>query len=248
MNRYVLYCDNLTAQTHDSFKSAVSEISGVAWFGLPKATDLWQPVDAGYAQLLKVLMRQQFENWLDDDEHAERWYANEKPFTASERRVLITHWGGNAYKKLCSPQYDDLRLQIFVKTGCLMTSDGSDDHLVKPEGLADYVIPPPSLFIQPASAEPQTIGVEQEEMPADVEEAEPIEPEETDDNLIDEEKDRILNDDLTSLVVRYEHCMVTAGSLAILYILIQSCVSIKLSLMMALLTTSNPAISTMLKL
>ena len=195
LNRYVLYCDNLTAQTHDSFKSAVSEKSGVAWFGLPKATDLWQPVDAGYAQLLKVLMCQQFENWLDDDEHAERWYANEKPFTASERRVLITHWGGNAYKKLCSPQYDDLHLQIFVKTGCFMTSDGSDDHLVKPEGLADYVIPPPSLFIQPASAEPQTIGVEQEEMPADVEEAEPIEPEETDDNLIDKEKDIILNDD-----------------------------------------------------
>ena len=111
------FCDN--AQTQDSFKSAVSDKSGVVWLGLPKGTDLWQPVDAGYAQLLKVLMRHDFENWLDDDEHADLWYANENPFTASERRVLITYWGGNAYHKLCSPVYDEFRIEIFVKTVAL---------------------------------------------------------------------------------------------------------------------------------
>ena len=90
LDRYVLFCDNLTAQTQDSFKSAVSDKSGVVWLGLPKGADLWQPVDAGYAQLLKVLMRHDFENWLDDGEHTDRWYANENPFTASERSVLST--------------------------------------------------------------------------------------------------------------------------------------------------------------
>ena len=47
-----------------------------------------------------------------------------------------------------------------------MTSDGSDDKLVKPEGLTDYVIPSLSLFIQPSSASPEPIDVEAEETPA----------------------------------------------------------------------------------
>ena len=76
-----------------------------------------------------------------------------------------------------------------------MTSDGCDDNLVKPEGLTEYVIPPPSLFIQPSYASPEPIDVEAEEMPADTEENdEPMEPEEMDDQL-DDDEDRILNDD-----------------------------------------------------
>ena len=58
LDRYVLFCDNLTVQIQDSFKSAVSGQSGGVWYCMPKVTDLWQPVDAGYAQLLKILMRQ----------------------------------------------------------------------------------------------------------------------------------------------------------------------------------------------
>ena len=46
LDGYVLFCDNLTAQTQDSFKSVISDKSGVLWLGLPKGTDLWQPVDA----------------------------------------------------------------------------------------------------------------------------------------------------------------------------------------------------------
>ena len=30
-------------------------------------------------------------------------------------------------------------------TGCLLTADGSEDNLVKPEGLDDYVVPAPSI-------------------------------------------------------------------------------------------------------
>ena len=60
----------------DSFKSAVSAQPGVVWYGMPKDTDLWQPVDAGYIHHLKVLVRQDFEAWLND-----------KPLTATDRRV-----------------------------------------------------------------------------------------------------------------------------------------------------------------
>ena len=47
--RFVLFCDNLTAQVSDEFRQAVSSLGGVVWYGLPNATDLWQSVDAGYA-------------------------------------------------------------------------------------------------------------------------------------------------------------------------------------------------------
>ena len=32
-----------------------------------------------------------------------------------------------------------------MKTGCSITSDGSEDHLIKPEGLPEYQVPPASL-------------------------------------------------------------------------------------------------------
>ena len=48
---FVLFCDNLTAPVSDEFKECVSQLNGVVWYGLPNATDMWQPVDAGYAQI-----------------------------------------------------------------------------------------------------------------------------------------------------------------------------------------------------
>ena len=110
LKRYVLLCDNLTAQTKDEFLQAVSETKGVVWYGLKNVTDLWQQVDAGYAQLLKVLIDQAHHKWLDSDENAERWYGNEESFTTKEWRIIITHWCGEAYQKLCSSVYDSFRL------------------------------------------------------------------------------------------------------------------------------------------
>ena len=75
-NRFVLPCDNLSAQISTEFKEAVSDLDGVVWFGLPNATDLWQPVDAGYAELLKVFMKQQHHKWFDSDDNADRWYGS----------------------------------------------------------------------------------------------------------------------------------------------------------------------------
>jgi len=50
--------------------------------------------------------------------------------TASERRILISHWVGEAWNKLCAPEYDNLRRRCWEKTGCLMTADGSEDPSV----------------------------------------------------------------------------------------------------------------------
>ena len=80
--RFVLFCDNLTAQVSDEFKECVSQPNGVVWYGLPNATDLWQPVDAGYVQILKMLICQAQRRWLDDDENAEKWYGHDSSFTS----------------------------------------------------------------------------------------------------------------------------------------------------------------------
>ena len=196
LSRYVLLCDNLTAQTSDQFLDTIAGINkGVVWFGLKNATDLWQQVDAGYAQLLKVLVDQAHHKWLDSDENAERWYGNgnEPKFTAKERRILITQWCGEAYKKLCQPTYDAFRLQLWRKTGGLLTADGSDDGLVKPEGLADYEVPPPLEYLEPTPVPPSsnaTDGPNEEQVEEDEEVEEEEEPNESEE-AVDEETDRM---------------------------------------------------------
>ena len=145
-SKFVLFCDNLTAQCTDEFKEEVLNINGVVWYGLQSATDLWQTVDSGYSKLLKVLMTEQHNRWLDDDNNAEHWYGNEKPYSAKERRILISHWAGEAYKKLCSTDYDTFCFKIWQKAGCLMTADGTSDDKIKPEGLNHYQVPPPMLL------------------------------------------------------------------------------------------------------
>ena len=64
--KYVLFVDNLTAQQTDHFKKAVSDLKGVVWYRLKNATDLWQVVDAGIAQTLKILTGRNYQKWLDD--------------------------------------------------------------------------------------------------------------------------------------------------------------------------------------
>eukprot|EP00794_Sanderia_malayensis_P002636 gene2636-3050_t len=59
------------------------------------------------------------------------------------RRILLTHWVGEAYEKLQSGSYDAALYSYFQKTGYLNTSDGSDDGNIKPEGLQNYIVPPP---------------------------------------------------------------------------------------------------------
>ena len=81
----------------------------VSWSGMGCQTQhtcvLWQPVDAMFGELLKVLIKQEHNSWLDCDENADRWYGNTEPFSAKERRLLITHSVGNAYNKLISQDY-----------------------------------------------------------------------------------------------------------------------------------------------
>ena len=82
----------------DDFKDAVTGAKGLFWYGVSSATDLWQPVDSGYAATLKALIAVEHRKRLDTDNHSDKWFSNEEPYTAKERRILITHWAGQRGK------------------------------------------------------------------------------------------------------------------------------------------------------
>ena len=46
-----------------------------------------------------------------------------------------------------------MQKNVFQKTSCLLTTDGSKDRLIKLEGLPDYELPPVSV-LNPASTAP----------------------------------------------------------------------------------------------
>ena len=103
-----LWITNLEGQKPEPFKDAVSASNGLVWYGLANATDIWQPVDAGYGKILKSLIKQHSFEWLDDDDdNRDCWYEN-SVFTSSEKRILITKWVGMAYREPCKPKYDRL--------------------------------------------------------------------------------------------------------------------------------------------
>ena len=56
LERHVLLLDNLEAHIQIEFREAVKMLSGIVWYRLPNARDLWQPVDAGYTEVLKALI------------------------------------------------------------------------------------------------------------------------------------------------------------------------------------------------
>ena len=81
-----MLCNNLEDQKAEVFKESVEALGGIVWYGVANATDIWQPIDAGYAQFLKVLIKQEFFNWLDDEDNIDKWYG-ETVFNASEKRI-----------------------------------------------------------------------------------------------------------------------------------------------------------------
>ena len=46
-------------------------------------------------------MGQEHHKWVVDKGYATRWCGNEEPYSAKERRILITYGAGEAHTKLC---------------------------------------------------------------------------------------------------------------------------------------------------
>ena len=96
---FVLFCDNLTAQVTEEFLQAVRENNGIVWLGVTGATDIWQPADCDIGRMLKQTISRIQDVWLEHDNNIDLWLGNcEKKLTAKRRRILITHWVGEAYR------------------------------------------------------------------------------------------------------------------------------------------------------
>ena len=74
---------------------------------------------------------QALDKWLLDGDNVEKWESNK--LTASDRRILITQWTGEAAKKIDSDTA--YRKRLFEKTGLAMTANGSDDDLINLQGV-----------------------------------------------------------------------------------------------------------------
>ena len=56
-DNFILFCDNLEGKKADLFRDTVKELGALVWYGVADAIDIWLPIDAGYAQLLKMLIQ-----------------------------------------------------------------------------------------------------------------------------------------------------------------------------------------------
>ena len=114
--------------------------------------------------LLKSLIAIEHRKWL------ERLFGNEKPYGAMERCIMITHWAGEAWIALNGERNNKLQKSCWTATGCLITADSSDDKLLKPEGLENYHVPPPSVIDATTTPTASNIGsVESAEPEEDIE-------------------------------------------------------------------------------
>ena len=108
---------------------------GTCAYGPQSESQHWQPIDAGHlGAVLKEIARGFFETWLegsatDGFPNYVRWQTNS--LTATDKRIMLTWVYGNAYERLCSPQYDTLRERAFLMTGMLLTLTGENDHVVE---------------------------------------------------------------------------------------------------------------------
>eukprot|EP00795_Rhopilema_esculentum_P004797 gene4797-biopygen12420 len=106
-SEFLLFCDNLSAQTDALFLSKVMVLNGIIRFGVPGATDIWQPVECGFGNMIKPMVRTMQDEWLeDDDSNIDLWLGNsDQKLDVKQRMILITHWVGEAYNRLSGKQY-----------------------------------------------------------------------------------------------------------------------------------------------
>ena len=76
------------------------------------------------------------DEWLDDDDNLQKWEDNK--LTASDRRILLACWYSKAVERALE---GEAKLKYFQHAGALLTADGTDDELIKFEGVpAGYIL------------------------------------------------------------------------------------------------------------
>ena len=130
----VIFADNVGFQQEKGFHQMCrKEINAIIYLLPENHTDKVQPIDAGFGKQMKAKIGEAMEEWLEKDENLDMWHDS---ISAKNRRILMTQWTGEAWRKLSSDKI--FAKKLFIKTGCLMTADGSDDDMIRPQGLEPY--------------------------------------------------------------------------------------------------------------
>lgn len=141
-DEYLLLQDNLDAQLQPAYITALKQQRTVSRWLLAGKTDYVQPVDAGLGRQIKLYIGEEMDKWLDDDDNLEKWEGNS--LSASDRRVLLTHWLAAAWKKAIAKP-ETLRA-YFEHTGALMPLTGECnfkfDGVSEPFEFMSVTVPP----------------------------------------------------------------------------------------------------------
>lgn len=191
--RHVLFVDNLSGQTNAGFLEQLSHVNCERHLFPPQQTDKLQPVDRNVGQHLKTLVYAQRDKWLEVPENAQRWFGdNGFGLSASELRILISRWVGEAWEKfLIELEADDnLIYKAAQRTGCLLGPSGFLKEFqagISIPGVQDY-----SFSEADHTAELPLVN---ESLVADLEEARlVVEPQWELSHLADEEKEEPLQE------------------------------------------------------
>ena len=140
--KVLLTADNLDAHVHHGTKEILAKDGRVfILFFPPCCTEAVQPIDAGYGRSIRCCIGRLLDAWLMESDHMELW---EKGMTAGERRVLISNFVAVANQEVL--EKDDSRVSCFRRCGNMLTLDGSDDDLIKPQGCSKLPIKIPELI------------------------------------------------------------------------------------------------------
>ena len=130
-----LFLDNLSCQMTEEFHSVCRELASTVVYPLPPdETDKCQPVDQGVGNVIKELMGKELDKYLEKEDNLNKWQSS---LSAGKRGILITQLLAETWQTR-STNYPENSKTLFQKTGLLMTANGSDDKLIKPEGFEDY--------------------------------------------------------------------------------------------------------------
>ena len=130
----LLVLDEHRAQMTEEFKQKLQELSTAYVFVPGGCTSLVQPVNVVFnapfqTALEKIAQKHMLEN-LDLYVHGK--------FTASERRVLLSKWVGEAWEEVCAKP--EMITRSFRKCGISIAVDGSEDEVININGVDDYTV------------------------------------------------------------------------------------------------------------
>jgi len=137
-NEKLLVLDNCEAHQTETVKSyAKHHVKALLAFTPAECTDAVSVVDR-IAHVFKSYVATEYELWAE--KHFNEW---ELGIAARDRRILLSKWISRAWNHI--QHKSDFIIQMFNQTGILLAKDGSEDSLIKIQGIENYSVFPKSI-------------------------------------------------------------------------------------------------------